>query len=78
MAEEKKRNALPPLLANHSMANKYKFIDYDDQAGEWTLPFYLWCWLYQAADQHYSDVLQQNVISSAVGVNDSKDRKSVV
>ena len=68
MAEEKKRNALPPLLANHSMANKYKFIDYDDQAGEWISII-----LYQASN--HSDVLQQNAVFSyftAVGVNESK------
>ena len=34
MAEKKERNVLPPHLANHSFAKKYKYIDYDEVLGE--------------------------------------------
>lgn len=33
-AKISQRNVLPPELANHSMANKYEYLDYDEELGE--------------------------------------------
>ena len=37
MAEEKKKNVLPPMLENHVYANKYKFSDYDEDLGKYSI-----------------------------------------